>query len=97
MELNNAKVLITGGSDGIGKGLAARLIVGGAKVMVTGRDASKLRDAAEELPGLLTYKSDIGNPDERESLADHVNQTLPGLNILINNAGIQRRVGLAAD
>jgi uncharacterized oxidoreductase len=97
MTFNNAEVLITGGSDGIGKGLATRLIAAGCKVMVTGRNSSKLKAVTEELPGLLTYVSDIGNPKEREDLAAHVKQTLPGLNILINNAGIQRRVGLAVD
>jgi len=59
MDLKNAKVLITGGSDGIGKGLAACLIATGCKVMITGRSAIKLKDAARELPGLLTYRSDM--------------------------------------
>jgi len=97
MELTNAKALITGGSEGIGKGLAARLLAVGCTVMITGRNQTKLKKAAAELPGLLSYRSDIGYPDDRERLANHVKRTLPGLNILINNAGIQRRVGLATD
>jgi len=97
MDLTNAEVLITGGSDGIGKGLAARLMAAGCKVMITGRNAAKLEATAIELPGLLTYRSDIGNAQNREELAEHVNQVLPGLNILVNNAGIQRRIALAAD
>ncbi|TSJ36602.1 SDR family NAD(P)-dependent oxidoreductase [Mucilaginibacter corticis] len=97
MKLKNAKVLITGGSEGIGKGLAARLLAAGCTVMVTGRNEAKLKEAAAELPGLLIYQNDIGNPEEREKLAMYLEQTLPGLNILINNAGIQRRIGLAAD
>jgi uncharacterized oxidoreductase len=97
MDLTNAEVLITGGSDGIGKGLAARLIAAGCKVMITGRSVAKLKAAAIELPGLLAYSSDIGNPQDREELAVYVNQVLPGLNILVNNAGIQRRTELAAE
>lgn len=97
MDLTHAEVLITGGSDGIGKGLAARLMAAGCKVMITGRNEAKLKAAAIDLPGLLTYSSDIGNPQDREELAVYVNEVLPGLNILVNNAGIQRRIGLAAD
>lgn len=97
MELNKATVLITGGSEGIGKGLAARLLASGATVMITGRDENKLKQAAVEWPGLLTFQNDIGNPGERERLARHIKKHLSGLNILVNNAGIQRRAGLAAD
>src|ERR1700761_914800 len=97
MDLTNAQVLITGGSEGIGKGLATRLISKGCKVLVTGRNAEKLEQAKQELPGLLTLVNDIGDPLQREQLANKVKLLLPGLNILVNNAGIQRRVGLAAD
>ncbi len=53
--------------------------------------------ASDALPGLRTMVNDIGRPDEREELAAHVRRTMPTLNVLINNAGIQRRVGLAED
>jgi uncharacterized oxidoreductase len=94
---SSANVLITGGSDGIGRGLAARFITSGARTLVTGRSRERLDRAASELPGLETFVSDISIPAERERLARHVNDAMPGLNILINNAGIQRRVSLAAD
>ena len=92
-----ATVLITGGSEGIGHGLAARYLATGAKVLITGRSPDKLKKAAHELPGLFTFVNDIGKPDEREALAGHVQAHLPGLNVLINNAGVQRRVALASD
>ena len=97
MDLSKVNALITGGSQGIGLGLAIRLLKAGSRVMITGRDPAKLQNAAENYPGLLTWVNDISDPQQRELLASHVRKTMPGLNVLINNAGIQRRVSLAAD
>ncbi len=92
-----ACVLITGGSEGIGRGLAERFLSAGSVVWITGRNAEKLGRAARELPGLNTFVNDIGRAEERERLAAHARDTMPGLDVVINNAGIQRRVSLAAD
>jgi uncharacterized oxidoreductase len=92
-----AKVLITGGSEGIGRALAERFLAERATVLVTGRNPDKLKNAGRAFPQLSTCVSDIGNPKERIALAEHIESVLPGLNILVNNAGIQRRVSLAAD
>jgi uncharacterized oxidoreductase len=97
MDLAHAQVLITGGSDGIGLGMAKRFLHAGSRVMITGRNAEKLEKAVLLYPRLATYVNDIGRPEQREALANHVTQTMLGLNILINNAGIQRRVALAVD
>jgi uncharacterized oxidoreductase len=86
-----ATVLITGGSAGIGLGLAARYLGRGDRVIVTGRRPERL---AAALPGLETIAGDISDPADRERLAARVP---PGLDVLINNAGIQRRVPIAAD
>jgi len=90
-------VLITGGSQGIGLGLAARFLSAGHHVLVTGRSAEKLERAASRHPSLRVYRNDIGRPKEREQLADHVRSTMPDLAVVINNAGIQRRIPLATD
>jgi uncharacterized oxidoreductase len=97
MSENALNVLITGGSEGIGRGLAKRYLNSGARVLVTGRSTSKLEQASRELPGLLTVANDISRPEEREALAEHVRVHMPDLNVLINNAGIQRRISLASD
>lgn len=97
MEAQHASVLITGGSEGIGLGLAARFLRAGSQVLITGRDPAKLARAAAAYPGLQTYVNDIGLPAQREELARYVHQTLPTLNVVLNNAGIQRRIALAAD
>jgi uncharacterized oxidoreductase len=74
-----ASVLITGGSEGIGRALAARYLAAGAKVLITGRAAQKLEKAQREMPRLLTFVNDISRPEEREMLACHVKSHLPGL------------------
>jgi uncharacterized oxidoreductase len=86
-----------GGSQGIGLGLAARYRAAGHPVLITGRNPDRLERAAAEHPGLLVYRNDAGRPAEREKLAAHVRATLPGLDVLINNAGIQRRIPLLED
>lgn len=97
MDLKKAQVLITGGSEGIGYGLAARFLAAGSRVLVTGRRKKELEKAALKLPGLQIYVNDIGDSVQRETLAEHIGATMSGLNILINNAGIQRRISLASD
>lgn len=84
-----ATVLITGGTSGIGLGLATRFLAAGDRVVVTGRDRSRAT-----LPGLEVIAGDLSLPAERLRLASAVP---PSLDMLINNAGIQRRVPIAAD
>jgi uncharacterized oxidoreductase len=96
ISLNTANVLIAGGSEGIGRGLAARYVAHGARVLVTGRSKEKLERVAAGLKVEILV-NEISSPAEREQLAVHVRNVMPGINILINNAGIQRRVSLAQD
>jgi len=65
--------------------------------MITGRAPRKLAAIAEALPGLETFTNDIANPEGREQLTAHLRQAMPGLDTVISNAGIQRRVGIAVD
>ncbi|MDP9843770.1 SDR family NAD(P)-dependent oxidoreductase [Streptosporangium lutulentum] len=92
-----SSVLITGGGSGIGLGLARRYHAAGHRVMITGRSADRLASVADHVPGIETFTNDVGVPQDRRRLADHVRQVMPELDVLINNAGIQRRVGIASD
>lgn len=94
---SQSNVLITGGSEGIGKALAMRFIKTGARVIITGRSAEKLKSATNEIPKLETVVNDIAIPEARKTLATYLEGHMPGINILINNAGIQRRIALAED
>jgi uncharacterized oxidoreductase len=93
-DFQGSEVLITGGTSGIGLGLAERIVKAGARVVATGRNTSRLGVSQDRL---TTIASDIGSESDRNALAAQVSELLPNLNVVINNAGIQRRIGLAAD
>jgi uncharacterized oxidoreductase len=95
MQLEGNTVLITGGSSGIGLGLAQRFLRAGSTVIVCGRDERKLRAAQAQHPELVTYACDVGTAADREALVRWATREHPQLNVVINNAGIQRRVQLA--
>ena len=85
MKLNNAKVLVTGGSSGIGYDTAKALIEKGAKVVICGRNEENLAKAAKEL-GAKYMKADVGNEDDVKNLVKFTVNELGGYNVLINNA-----------
>ena len=90
-------VLITGGTSGIGFGLAELFHRSGSQVIITGRSDERLERAAQALPGVVAVRGNLSRAADREELADHITSRFPGLNILINNAGIQRRIEIALD
>lgn len=95
MNIQHNSILITGGGSGIGLALAERLHAAGNTVLICGRDAAKLQAAAERLPGLRTFVCDVAQPAERQRLFEWALAEAPQLNVLFNNAGIQRQVQLA--
>ena len=96
MRLTGNTILITGGSSGIGLGLASELIQRGNTVIVTGRDQAALDAARAKTPGLNVFGSDASDPQAIRELYEKVTVQFPHLNILINNAGIMRRIDLNA-
>lgn len=94
MILTGKTILITGGSSGIGFELARQLLKIGNVVIVPGRNEQSLEKAASLLPGLHTYRSDVGDRDSIRSLYQAVTQRFPDLDVLINNAGIMRKLRL---
>jgi uncharacterized oxidoreductase len=97
MELGSHTVLVTGGASGIGLALAVRFLRAGSRVIVCGRREDKLREAASANPSLVTRTCDLSNEAERRALAADLIRDFPRLDVLVNNAGIQRRVRLAED
>ncbi len=87
MNLKDARILITGGSAGIGKATAKLLIEAGAKVLITGRDENKLQNVAQNL-GTFYVAADIAYPADIDKTVAAIHQQLGGLDVLINNAGI---------
>jgi uncharacterized oxidoreductase len=93
MKLNGRTILITGGTSGIGLELAKQLTARRNTVLITGRDAHRLEKTESDFP-VHGYVCDIGKPDDIESLGKRVLSDFPGLDTLINNAGIMRNLDL---
>lgn len=96
MRMSGNTILITGGGSGIGLGLATRLMSEN-RVILCGRDREKLNRVTRDYPQLEYIGCDLAHPEERVQLARTVVQKYPDLNILINNAGIQRRIASTAN
>ena len=94
MKLSGNTVLITGGSSGIGFAFAERFIAAGNEVIICGRREDKLAEASQRLPTVHTKVCDVESVSEREKLAKWATSEFPSLNVLVNNAGIQRSVDL---
>ncbi|GLC27819.1 SDR family oxidoreductase [Roseisolibacter agri] len=95
MELSGNTVLVTGGASGIGLAVARRFLEAGSRVAICGRREAALREAAAAHPGLVTRACDLAREEDRVGLVEWALDALPGLNVLVNNAGIQRRFRLA--
>ena len=91
MNLSNNTVLITGGASGIGLSLTSHFVQSGSTVVICGRDKHKLEEAKAKHPQITTYVCDVANSGERTSMSKWMSNEFPKLNILVNNAGIQRR------
>jgi uncharacterized oxidoreductase len=92
MEVENNTILITGGATGIGFALAESFVKLGNTVVVCGRRADKLNSAKKRLPALTVKQCDVSNEGDRKALYAWIEENFEELNVLVNNAGIQRRV-----
>lgn len=87
MNLKTAKVLLTGGTTGIGYETAKLLRKHGAQVVICGRTEEKVQQAAKELD-VIGFTADVAIPDDIQKLFDFALHEMGGLNVLINNAGL---------
>ncbi|HET9646908.1 MAG TPA: SDR family oxidoreductase [Microlunatus sp.] len=85
-------VLVTGASGGIGKATALGLATMGARLAITGRNRARVEDAAREIRGagggqVDMFVADLSSQAEVRRLAEEVHQTLPRIDVLVNNVG----------
>src|SRR5580700_1370770 len=94
MKLKSNTILITGGASGIGYELTKQLTALGNKILITGRDQAKMDRTKAACPKIHTFQSDVSDPQAIATLYEKVTQQFPELNILINNAGIMRKINV---
>jgi uncharacterized oxidoreductase len=97
MKLTNRIILITGGTSGIGREAARQLLASGNVVIVTGRDLQRLHQTASALPGVHVIQADASDPDAVRRLHATVIERFPALDVVINNAGIMRKISLVSE
>lgn len=89
MKTINNTILITGGSSGIGLALAKSFIALKNKVIITGRDLSKLEAIKNEIPEIFIFQCELTDKNSLDKLVTFIEQQHSDLNVLINNAAIQ--------
>ena len=88
MDLDGARVLVTGGSRGIGAALARAYAAAGAEVVVAARSEGDLRAVAEEVGGHAVVV-DLSDPAAVEGLVPGVEADIGPIDVLVNNAGVE--------
>lgn len=87
MKTNGNTILITGGSAGIGFELAKQFSALGNKVLITGRNEERLKQAASKLENVIPIAGDVTDSESTDQLLEKIREGHPELNIVINNAG----------
>ncbi|MYN13415.1 SDR family oxidoreductase [Pusillimonas sp. TS35] len=93
ISMKGSKVLITAGASGLGLEMARVFVAEGAHVFVCDVDEAALAAVRQALPGVATQVADVSDEDSVAALFAQVAQTLGGLDVLINNAGIAGPTG----
>jgi len=96
-KLNGKVALVTGGSSGIGRAVAAGLAGEGARIMIAARNAYELKQASDqmcsagaEVWGLAT---DVADKNQVEQLIDKTIARFSRIDVLVNAAGVQGPIG----
>ena len=88
VDLTGKIALVTGGSSGIGKGIAKQYIALGAKVAITGRSKETLDEVQRELgDNCYAFVNDVTEKEKHAELIESIEDTMGPLEVLVNNAG----------
>jgi gluconate 5-dehydrogenase len=91
MTSSATKVLVTGGTSGLGRAMASALAAAGATVALTGRSAARAAAVAADLPGAVGLELDVRDESSVARAVQAAWSRLGGLDMLVNNAGIGMR------
>jgi NAD(P)-dependent dehydrogenase (short-subunit alcohol dehydrogenase family) len=92
LRLDGRVALVTGGSKGIGKAIAAAMVASGAKVMISSRKEENLKPAADEV-GAEWFAANAGDEESAAECIDATVDRLGGIDILVNNAATNPHMG----
>jgi 3-oxoacyl-[acyl-carrier protein] reductase len=85
--------LITGGTRGIGLGIAVKLAEAGFTIAISGRrPAEEVQPVLAQLTGSIYIQADVASTPDRQRLLETVESQLGGMDVLVNNAGIAPRI-----
>jgi short-subunit dehydrogenase len=91
-EIKNLRIIVTGGSGGIGRSIASALVQAEARVCNFARRAENLANWADEhsanAPNVTTFVGDVTKPEDRSGVVAHTVQKFGGLDCVVNNAGV---------
>jgi 3-oxoacyl-[acyl-carrier protein] reductase len=101
MDLTGRSAIITGANQGLGEALARTFTQAGASVLLVARGAERLRQVEAELrplavrPGqvVASVPGDVSRPEDCAAAVAHARAVLPGLHVLVNNAGVYGPLG----
>jgi short-subunit dehydrogenase len=98
MVIKNKKIVLTGGSSGIGYQLAKKLLAEGGTVAVLARRKERLNKLSEEVQGyegkLYTYQCDVTDRERVYKVVSEINREMGGIDIAILNSGTGRPEGI---
>jgi NAD(P)-dependent dehydrogenase (short-subunit alcohol dehydrogenase family) len=94
-DMNGKRVVVTGGSTGIGAAIALELATAGATVLVTGRHPATLEASASRHPSIVGLVADVSKPADAARTIAEVKSRWGRLDVLVNNAGIAEVAPLA--
>jgi 3-oxoacyl-[acyl-carrier protein] reductase len=94
MDISQAKIIITGAGAGFGKSMALSFAQNGAIVYALDIDEKALSQLKEENASLITFKCDVSDNTQVESVIDQIYDIDKSVNVLINNAGIMKNAPL---
>jgi NAD(P)-dependent dehydrogenase (short-subunit alcohol dehydrogenase family) len=90
-DLTGKRVIVTGGSTGIGAAIAERFLADGAKVCIWGQSQERLAAMTAKLPQLSAESVDVADADAVDTAFERSRKSLGGLDVLVCNAGISLR------
>ena len=88
MKLSKKRIVITGGTSGIGYEMVKKIHTNN-EVIVVSRNAKKLEELTQKFPGIITYQADLSQLEDIKTVGSAIAERFESIDLLINNAAVQ--------